>query len=102
MTLPAPSPSLLLATLARFRRDVDKRDKAAIKQLSGAYRKVFQRLQEKAELEARRIFENGGDTVSRDYIARRLAALTDAVQAELEKYSRFLETTIDATADDAL
>jgi hypothetical protein len=101
MTTPAPSPSPLIATLARFRSQVDKRDRAAIKQLATAYSKIFKRLQAELELEARRIFD-GNTSVSRVYVAKRLSDLMDSVEAELAKYSNVLESTIDTATDDAL
>lgn len=98
--MPPLPPSALITALARFRRETDKRDAATIKQLSNAYSKLFRRLSEALELEARRIFEQDG--VSRVYVGNRLADLIEQVEVELRKYSSFLETTITTSADDAL
>jgi len=53
----------ILAMLAKFQRERDKQDAIVLKQLGSAYSQLYKRLSEKIELEARRIFENGGETV---------------------------------------
>lgn len=101
MTTPAAD-SELIKLLTRFRSEAEKQNATALRQLGSAYSKLYKRLSEKLELEARRIFEEGGDTISRAWIQNRLSDLFEQIADELRKYSAFVETTIDAGTDDAL
>jgi SPP1 gp7 family putative phage head morphogenesis protein len=101
MTTPLP-PSELIRVLERFRRDAAKQDLAALKQLGSAYNKLYQRLSREIELEVRRVFDTGGQTVSKAFLSKRLADLKEAIEDELRKYANFIEATIDASTDDML
>jgi SPP1 gp7 family putative phage head morphogenesis protein len=82
--------------LEKFQRERDKQDALVLKQLGSAYSQLYKRLSEKIELEARRIFENGGETVSRAWIIDRLSALREQMTDELKKFSIITEDAIDA------
>lgn len=97
-----PNPSSVITMLAKFRREQDRQDAAALKQLGGAYAQLYKRLSEKIELEATRIFEQGGENVSRVWVARRLESLRKDMLEELAKYSSFTEGVIDSSVDDVL
>ena len=88
--------------LAKFQRERDKQDAIVLKQLGSAYSQLYKRLSEKIELEARRIFENGGETVSRTWIIDRLSALREQMTDELKKFSTITEGAIDGQTLEAL
>ena len=92
----------IFTALEKFRREQDKQDALVLKQLGAAYSQLYKRLSEKIELEARRVFEEGGDTVAREWVARRLLNLQKEMEVELTKYSAFIETTLDANTDEML
>ena len=102
MPLPPLVQREIINTLARFRNEAARGDAAVIRQLADAYRKLHTRLQEQLELEARRIFEKPESAISREYVRRRLSALADEIQQELDRYSSFLSTTLDASTDRTL
>jgi hypothetical protein len=97
-----PNPASVVTVLNRFRREADRQNAVVLRQLGTAYAQLYRRLSEKIELEARRIFENGGDTVSRQWIQKRLGDLREQMEDEIRRYSVFVEGVIDANTDDML
>ncbi len=102
MANPTPAQRALIERLARFRKEAERGEAAAIKQLADAYKKIHQRLQAELELEVRRIFEKPESIVTRQYITRRISALTEQVEAQLTTYQTYLGTVIDTSTDAAL
>jgi SPP1 gp7 family putative phage head morphogenesis protein len=92
----------ILAMLAKFERERDKQSAVVLKQLGSAYSQLYKRLSEKIELEARRIFENGGETVSRTWIIDRLSSLREQMTDEIKKFSVITEGAIDGQTLEAL
>lgn len=92
----------LLNMLARFRKEAGRHDISTIGQLMNAYQKIYRRLQDKLELEVRRMFEKPESVVTHAYITRRLESLAEEVQKELQKYQAVIASTIDVSTDEAL
>lgn len=97
-----PTTPNITTILEKFLTEADRQNAGALNQLGGAYKQLYKRLSEKIELEARRIFENGGENVTRVWLQKRLADLHDQIAEEVKKYSVLTESVIDVSAADAL
>jgi SPP1 gp7 family putative phage head morphogenesis protein len=92
---PLPDPNELTALLERQRRESLRSQAPALDDLTTAYRGLYSRLELRLDAALNDIWNNGGDSVSRPFIERELAELQDEMDAELARYSAYLQTLID-------
>lgn len=96
---PLPTETELLAMLDRFRREAERAELPVLQELTDAFSRLYSRLELRLDVALNKIWNNGGDIISRTFIERQLADLAAEIEAELDKYQAYLETVIDSAIE---
>jgi hypothetical protein len=95
-------PSNLVSLIEDFRDRTARQENGATTELTVAYRKLHNKLNDKLEAEVRRIFRQPERLVTHQYITERITELMGQIEEELRRFEGVTTTTIERRAQLAL